>query len=339
LDDKYQPGWNFAHYGTHFSRNQTWIEPSKAFFTYLARCQMLLQQGTFIETNENVLHRRTPEAELFFIRNAGKRFENRTFTFNVKNSKPQLWNAYTGEISDAETTENGDVIVSLEKDESVFVIFPFAEAHYATVETRRATSLRETAIAGPWRVTFFPKTGEKPFTKTFDKLVDFSRQNDFNVKYFSGTAVYKNNFKCKMQNADSRIILDLGTVYDMAEVEINGKPAGVLWIAPFKIDITGYVKTGNNTLKIKVTNTWQNRLIGDEQFPADFEWITLENSGEPSRNGLPRMKGLPDWVRNDTPRPSKERKTFVPWSYFDKNSELAPAGMIGEVKLLIQTVK
>ena len=111
----------------------------------------------------------------------------------------------------------------------------------------------------------------------------------------------------------------------------------MLWVAPFKIDITDYVKAGNNTLKIKVTNTWQNRLIGDEQFPADFEWVTLENNGEPSRNGLPRMKGLPDWVHNDTPRPSKERKTFVPWSYFDKNSELAPAGMTGEVRLIIQT--
>jgi hypothetical protein len=333
LDDKYQPGWNFAHYGTHFSRNQTWIEPAKAFFTYLARCQMLLQQGTFIEHDENVLHRSMPEAEIFFVRNTGKHFENRTFTFNVKTGKPQLWNAYTGKISDANTTENGDVILSMEENESVFVIIQNAKCKMQNVETQRAASLQETAITGKWRVTFIPKTGEKPFTKTFEKLVDFSRQSDFNVKYFSGTAIYENNFKCKMQNAKCKMILDLGPVYDMAEVEINGKPAGVLWIAPFKIDITDYVKAGNNTLKIKVTNTWQNRLIGDEQFPADFEWITLENNGEPSRNGLPRMKGLPEWVRNDTPRPSKERKTFIPWSYFDKNSELAPAGMTGEVKL------
>ena len=337
LDDKYQPGWNFAHYGTHFSRNQTWIEPAKAFFTYLARCQMLLQQGTFIKRDENILHRSTPEAEIFFVRNTGQRFENRTFTFNVKTDKPQLWNAYTGKISDANTTENGDVLLSLEKNESVFVIMQNAECKMQNGGKLCDRALHETVqpIAGNWRVTFIPKTNEKPFTKTFDKLVDFSRQSDFNVKYFSGTAVYENDFKCKMQNVKCKIILDLDTVYDMAEVEVNGNSAGILWIAPFKIDITGYVKAGNNTLKIKVTNTWQNRLIGDEQFPADFELITLENNGEPSRNGLPRMKGLPDWVRNNTPRPSKERKTFVPWSYFDKNSELAPAGMIGEVNLII----
>jgi hypothetical protein len=167
-------------------------------------------------------------------------------------------------------------------------------------------------------------------------LVDFVGAKHVSpaLKYFSGTAVYEKIFKIQ-KFKDSKIVLDLGAVYDMAEVEINGKSAGVLWMAPFKIDITDYVKTGNNILKIKVTNTWQNRLIGDEQFPADFEWITWENNGEPARNGLPRMKGLPDWVRNNTPRPSKERKTFVPWSYFDKNSKLAPAGMTGEVKLII----
>ncbi|MDR0567441.1 MAG: hypothetical protein LBG47_10495 [Prevotellaceae bacterium] len=348
LPDKYQPGWNFAHYGTHFSRNQTWIEPAKAFFTYLARCQMLLQQGTFVARSENVLHRSTPEAEIFFVRNTGDRFENRSFTFNVKNGKPQLWNAYTGKIAAAKTAENGDVLLSLEKNESVFVVMPNAEGkiqnaegkiqnaegNMQRAEARQAASTQERTIAGKWRVTFIPKTGEKPFTKTFDKLVDFSRQSDFSVKYFSGTAVYENSFRCKMQDANGKAILDLGTVYNMAEVEVNGKPVGVLWIAPFKVDVTGYVKAGNNTLKIKVTNTWQNRLIGDEQFPADFAWLTLENDGEPARNGLPRMKGLPDWVRNDTPRPSKERKTFIPWSYFDKNSELAPAGMTGEVKLI-----
>ena len=345
LPDKYQPGWNFAHYGTHFSRNQTWIEPSKAFFTYLARCQMLLQQGTFVGRDENVLHRSTPEAEIFFVRNTGSRFDNRPLTFNVKAGKPQLWNAYTGKISAATTTENGDVLLSLEKNESVFVVIPNGECKMpntaarrtatATAETRQAAPLQEATIAGKWRVTFIPKTGEKPFTKTFDKLVDFSRQSDFDVKYFSGTAVYENSFKCKMPSAACSVILDLGKVYDMAEVEVNGKPVGVLWVAPFKADITGYVKAGNNTLRVKVVNTWQNRLIGDEQFPADFEWARQENTGEPSMNGLPRMKGLPDWVRNDTPRPSKERKTFVPWSYFYKSSTLAPAGMTGEVKLII----
>ena len=45
FDDKYQPGMGMGWWGTHFGRHQTWFEPGKAFFTYLARCQAMLQYG------------------------------------------------------------------------------------------------------------------------------------------------------------------------------------------------------------------------------------------------------------------------------------------------------
>ncbi len=45
FDNKYQPGMTFFWWGVHFSRFQTWFEPGKAFFTYLIRCQAMLQQG------------------------------------------------------------------------------------------------------------------------------------------------------------------------------------------------------------------------------------------------------------------------------------------------------
>ena len=45
FDDKYQPAMTMGQWGTHFSRYQTWFEPAKAFFSYLGRCQYLLQQG------------------------------------------------------------------------------------------------------------------------------------------------------------------------------------------------------------------------------------------------------------------------------------------------------
>lgn len=45
FDDKYQPGMGMGWWGTHFGRYQTWAQSGKAFFEYLARCQVLLQQG------------------------------------------------------------------------------------------------------------------------------------------------------------------------------------------------------------------------------------------------------------------------------------------------------
>ena len=42
-----KPGWQYDA-GTHFDRNITWWEQAGAFFQYLARCQYLLQRGTFV---------------------------------------------------------------------------------------------------------------------------------------------------------------------------------------------------------------------------------------------------------------------------------------------------
>ncbi|MDR2286426.1 MAG: hypothetical protein LBE04_02955 [Prevotellaceae bacterium] len=336
FDDTYQPAMGMGWWGTHFGRFQTWYNESKAFFTYLARCQMLLQQGNFVPKTENdfwgICHRRTPEADIYFVSNP---FEEKLETagFPAKNRVPQFWDAYKGKMEQTnDYVQKGDsvfVTLNLEKDHSAIIVFPFAETQYAaTVEMRCATSLQQTEqiIDGAWNVTFYPKL-EKPFTRKFAKLLDFSKQKDEKLKYFSGTAVYENNFKCKMQNTKCKMILDLGTVHDMATVEINGKEVGVLWFPPFKIDITDYVKAGTNSLKIRVTNTWANRLIGDEQYPADFEWGT--DRGEEGR----AMKSFPEWFLRNEPRPEPDRKTFNVWYYYRKDSELQPAGLLGPVTL------
>ena len=82
-----------------------------------------------------------------------------------------------------------------------------------------------------------------------------------------------------------------------------------------------------------VTNNWANRLIGDEQAPADFEWGA-------DRDAKGRaMKAFPDWFIRDQPRPAKERKAFLLWYYHRKDSKLNPAGMIGPVQLVFKSFK
>lgn len=50
---------------------------------------------------------------------------------------------------------------------------------------------------------------------------------------------------------------------------MNGKSLGILWKAPFRVDVTGALKPGTNQLEIKITNLWPNRLIGDEALPRE----------------------------------------------------------------------
>ena len=52
-------------------------------------------------------------------------------------------------------------------------------------------------------------------------------------------------------------------------MRLNGKDQGVVWTAPWTIDLTGAARPGDNLLEIDVANVWQNRLIGDAGLPED----------------------------------------------------------------------
>lgn len=56
---------------------------------------------------------------------------------------------------------------------------------------------------------------------------------------------------------------------ELARVWLNGKDLGVVWCAPWRVDVTGVLKEEGNELKIEVVNLWPNRLIGDGKLPPE----------------------------------------------------------------------
>ena len=87
----------------------------------------------------------------------------------------------------------------------------------------------------------------------------------------------------------------------------------MVWCPPFRVTIPeGILKQKENKLEIQVTNVWANRLIGDEQEPADCEWLPGYMSGGNY------LKRFPDWFSDIENRPSKGRYCFVTWNYFTR---------------------
>lgn len=185
-----------------------------------------------------------------------------------------------------------------------------------------------TPLEGPWQVSLDSPVDQK-HSVNLPALISLTSHTDPSVKYFSGTATYSTKFE--ISDLKSPIYLDLGKVHDLARVTVNGKDLGVLWQRPFTLDISSALKIGENHLEIAVTNTWHNRLVGDEQFPADFEW------GEDRSDKGHAMKTYPEWFVKNQPRPEKDRKCFVIWYYHRKDTALLPAGLIGPVTLVPQS--
>ncbi|WP_405290931.1 glycosyl hydrolase [Algibacter sp. Ld11] len=196
----------------------------------------------------------------------------------------------------------------------------------ASGETKRAkvTSLPTPIdLSNLWEVEF-PVASDKNINETFNALISWSNHKDKRIQHFAGIATYIKEFELKedLLEVDKSLELDLGSVAVIAEVIINGKKVSTLWKSPFRTNIDGFVKKGKNILEVKVTNLWPNKLIGDESLPLDFE-----------RKG-DKIKKLPDWLLNDTKRPSK-RTTFPSWKHWSKDDELLTSGLLGPVKIRI----
>jgi hypothetical protein len=172
-----------------------------------------------------------------------------------------------------------------------------------------------------WEVTFPLKNGTA-LKQHFTTLSSWSEVAEDDIQHFSGTAIYEKQFTLSKKQLckDNAFELDLGSVAVIAEVSVNGKKVSTLWKAPFRVAIDDYVKKGNNTLKIKITNLWVNRLIGDEKEPLDYQ-----------RRGN-KTKALPSWLSHPESRDSK-RQTFSSWRHWKKDDELKISGLLGPVKL------
>lgn len=192
-----------------------------------------------------------------------------------------------------------------------------------------------------WDVRFQENRGA-PAVAHFDALISWPLHTNTGIKYFSGKARYTKSFELKKEHVASskRLFIDLGQVKNSATIYVNGKEVAVLWKTPFAADITDYCKAGNNVLEVDVTNLWPNRIIGDKSEPDDCVWGAVRTfpAGKSLANIGRNLQIVPDWVINNTERPSKNRITFCTVDFFDKDTPLLPSGIIGPAQIEVVNV-
>ncbi|RRA50197.1 glycoside hydrolase [Acidipila sp. EB88] len=250
------------------------------------------------------VHRRIADGDIYFVDNRSTQAVDIRADFRVTGKEPELWYAETGtmraagySIADGHTS----VPLHLEPWGTTFVVFRKpATAMARTLPPSTEKPLQ--SVDGPWNIAFEAGRGA-PASAVLPSLASWSDNADKGIKYFSGTVHYTRTIQAAPAwfKPGTTLWLDLGDVKNLAEVTVNGKSLGVLWHAPFRADVTGALKPGANTIEIRVTNLWVNRLIGDQQPDAATKY------------------------------------TFADVKPYHADSPLLPSGLLGPVTVLQQT--
>jgi alpha-L-rhamnosidase len=78
--------------------------------------------------------------------------------------------------------------------------------------------------------------------------------------HFSGRAIYRKTFELPESFARQHIFLEPEMEDDVLEVIVNGQSAGVRLWNPYQLEITNFLKSGENRLELRVANTLVNLL-------------------------------------------------------------------------------
>ena len=237
-------------------------------------------------SNFDWIHRRDGETEVYFLSNQSALDATAHVVFRVAGRQPELWDAVNGSIRELPEfrDESGRTVVPLQfaPRQSWFVLFRKPPTGGSGQVSGKNHPRLDPAleVRGPWQVSFDPKwfypddgTGGKV---SFAQLEDWSTRPEAGIRHYSGSATYRTTFEFPARKPESSVYLNLGAVKNVARVRLNGRDLGVVWTAPWQVEITGALKSGANELEIEVANLWPNRLIGDATLPPE-QRLTVTN--------------------------------------------------------------
>ncbi|WP_242009452.1 glycosyl hydrolase [Lacibacter cauensis] len=248
-------------------------------------------------------HRKTNEADIYFLSNQSNTEASFEIKFRVHgHDHLEIYNPVTGEIGDLSFFDQTDsLFMVMAPGQSMFYVFRKTKPVNSKQLSPPVTEKSEMSFKSKnWNIQFNQKYGGPSLSVNTQEFQSWSIYSDSSIKYYSGTAVYTNVFDWKQDVTNRSIYLQIDSLYNIATVKVNGVDCGTIWTQPYSVDITKAIRQGENKVEIFVTNTWHNRLIGDQLLPE------------------------------------AKRITWTTAPFRLKDKPLLPAGIVGEVKLIVR---
>jgi glycosyl hydrolase family 106( putative alpha-L-rhamnosidase) len=317
---KYIPGYSAFTNGTYQEVEKIFDSLRQKPNCYLVNKisdypQILLQEGIspdvqittkFIDERDEIeemphnsikyLHRRLESMDLFFVVNCTKYSTNSTISLRISSKLKNMISLNTLDLKIEELEQlkpqkgQEDRItlsLPLQPHESRWIIV--SDELESLDEIQSVSTLkfkRKLRLKLQWDIQFlipqnsYPKIESQIIEKQDSDLFDWATDKDF--QYFSGTAVYKTIFHCDIDELKpyNQVILNLGELYEIAEVNLNETKVGVLWQGQRSIEVTHLIQQGNNDLEIRVTNLLLNKVIGYEtkeiKWNSDYYFVNID---------------------------------------------------------------
>ncbi|MGO1977539.1 glycosyl hydrolase [Brachybacterium tyrofermentans] len=241
-----------------------------------------------------VVHRRLADGDVYFVANTGPKVRTVGLTPRTRRASCEQWDPR--DPGAGPTTHQGDVAtVTLHPYEATVLVasggvVSAAVASEMVVPDPEHESARPDALRldGPWRFT--PGLGRGA------GLGEGSREGTVEVRLphhwgteqpvVSGTYETTVSVDPDWCGDGSRLVLDLGPsriqenstrqaasyrvllappVREIAVISVGGKEVGVIWDAPHRLDLTGALRAGENTLRLEVHGTAAPCVAADPQ--------------------------------------------------------------------------
>ncbi|MVT10123.1 glycosyl hydrolase [Chitinophaga tropicalis] len=239
------------------------------------------------------IHHRKDSIDYYYVSNQQPVATQATFTFRVSGKQPELWDPVTGQTRKALafTQQSGltTIPVPFSPYGSWLVVFreKILPSQQGIAANNTPVLLPVDTLNETWQVRFDTAWGG-PAQAAFPRLTSWTERPESEIRYYSGSAVYKTTFSFSGA-ADDKLMLDLGAVKDVgiAHVTLNGHDQGVVWAPPLRVPVSGILKTGENTLEIEVINSWRNRLVGDRDRPVEKRFTRTNITIRPEWELLP----------------------------------------------------
>jgi hypothetical protein len=251
--------------------------PKEKIIDWYAQLQSKFNVTPFVKFDKPASHvsqvyYKTDEADIFFICNYHlEKAHEFTATFNVRNKTAWLWDPETGKkyLYPYQRAKN-NLKISLDPTQSMLIVFT-NDTKGELYPLPKVAGKQPYTIEGPWDV-ILEKVYEQPLKTKFKKLIDF--KDDPELRSFGGVIFYEKKFS--VENPKNYNSLDIGKVFGISELEVNGRPLGFKWYGKHIYDLKEMLKPGENRIKIKVTTVLGNYVKSLKDNAVAQQWTSIK---------------------------------------------------------------